>query len=344
MATSYANVLSVLNGITVEDLVANLPGKQFVHIDHSAISMTDNLIQISRKAAPEARAKLVELVNRGFSLYRLKDGVSSFVAHERIKDVWGSVKDGTFKTESGLVYSVTPPGSGTTKKLLVIFSSISSKMYQSGLARHFEQNFASAVKHIPPNTAILRIADLGGVCGAFYMDTNFLRTNEIQLSALLEKVINELHIASSDVVMFGTSKGATAALFYGVKHDSHFISVDPIVSDEHYIKTYRDAHFTVGVFPFTKQDKFRSLLEGAPAESQRNRILVYSSRSPQFTYINDIVRCSASGVAFRFVNCNDVLIKNHPDVASVTRDIWQALLNLSICGLPYIKKSVEIIR
>lgn len=344
MTDIYPNVLSIPNEASAQELVSSLSGKQFVHIDHAAISTTDNLIEISRKAQPEARSKLVELANRGFSLYRLRNGVSSFVAQERIKDVWGHVKDGTYKFTDGLIYNLIAPVSGVTTKLLVIFSSISGKMYQSPMARHFEQNFSSAGKHIPPNTAILRIADLGGVCGAFYMNTHYLQNNEVRLSLLLEKTIRELRLANSDVVMFGTSKGATAALYYGVKHDVNFVSVDPIVSDEHYINVYRDAHFTVGVFPSTKQDKFNELLARDPTASSRNRILVYSRRSPQYDYINAIVWHSRCGKVFSFVDCNDQLIKNHPDVAGVTRDIWQALLNLSICGLSYTERGVEITR
>ena len=341
MSSDHPNVISFPFEAPLEEIVGSLERNQFVHIDHSKTSAGDNLIQIARKSA-DAKNKVVALANRGYSLYRLNAGVSSFVSSARVKDVWGAVKEGAYKAEDGMIYSVAAPEAGEVKKLLVIFSSISAKMYQSGLARHFEQNFASAAKHTPQGTAILRIADLGGVCGAFYLNTNYFEANEDRVSRLIEKIRQGFMLLGKDVLFFGTSKGGSAALYYGVKHNISFVAVDPIVSDEHYVHAYRDAHFTVGVFPATKQQKFSDLFKNAELRGERNRIVLYSARSPQFGYITNIVRDSRIGRDITFVNCLNDKIENHPDVAPVTRDIWQAAINLSLVGLPMRPSLVEI--
>ena len=87
----------------------------------------------------------------------------------------GAYKIKNYEYKDGLVYSLTPPQIDINPNLLVIFSSISGKMYQPFLHRYFEQNFKSINKHISPNTAILRIADIGGVTGAYYLNTNFYK-------------------------------------------------------------------------------------------------------------------------------------------------------------------------
>lgn len=342
-APTPSNVLNVPYEQATLLSLTQLDGKQFVHVDHSTISVDQNLIEISRKDTI-SKANLVALANRGFTLYRMKDGVSSFVRRDRLSKLWSLSREGTLKEHEQILYQVQLPESGVVRRLLVVFSSIAGKMYQASLMRHFEQNYKSALKHAVEDTAILRVPDLGGVCGSFYMNTVFAPDNEIRIASMLRHVVAMLGISGEDVVLFGTSKGGTASLYYGVKLGWKFVAVDPIVSDEVYLKRYNDAHFVTGVFPKSKQDSFSELLthsRSSPLQRPGNAIVIYSDRSPQFDYINTIV-ANADGGQISFVNCSDPRIKNHPDVAPVTRDVWQVMVNMALLGLPYKERRADV--
>src|SRR5699024_3902474 len=122
--------------------------------------------------SPQAKNLLLELTRLGFSLYYNTTNESRFIRHDRIVHHWPAVKDGSFSiSDQGIVHKLEKPESGTFEKLVVVFSPINSK---PRLIRYFRPSFATLMKYIPRNTAILRIADVGGVKGAFYLDSNYL--------------------------------------------------------------------------------------------------------------------------------------------------------------------------
>jgi hypothetical protein len=306
-----------------------LAGKNYVHVSHQDQAQSENLIQISRKNV-RAKDLIVALANNGFSLYKSSEGVSSFVFHNQIANLWRPVNNKNLLDHDDVVYTLSPASDDIVPtRLLVIFSSISGDIYQSSLRRHFEQNFASVHKYIPADTLVLRIADMGGVVGSFYMNTNFLHDNEQRISNLIRKVMAEHGIVSPHVVLYGTSKGATGALYHGIKNDLRFVAVDPIVSDEHYVQTYNDSHFTVGTFPENKEAVFRRLMKEADTMPQ-NSSVIYSTNSPQYKYIGTVLCQTQSGSSLFFFNSRHPKIKDHPDVGPNTINIAVMLMNMGL--------------
>lgn len=61
--------------------------------------------------------------------------------------------------------------------------------YNASIERRcFNKNFPSVGKYIPYDTAILRISDVGGVVGSFYINNNFSNKIETDIIRLFENI------------------------------------------------------------------------------------------------------------------------------------------------------------
>lgn len=321
--------------IPVEELKARikaLPRLNFVHLDHKTISQTPNetIITLARKD-PAIKEKLVVLANAGFHLYVLRDGVSSMVRHRRIKTLWRNVIAGDIKVDSNDIFYKLEPATGAGEpRLLVVFSAIAAQIYTPSLMRHFEQNFATAAKYVPKNTNILRIADFGGVVGSFYLNSHALPRHEDHIHARIVAMAKSLGVADENIVLYGTSKGGTAAAFYAMRHGWRAVAVDPILSDEHYVKSHRDLHFTLGTSASTKQERFAEVIQNVHAQTRLS--VVCSTRSPQFPFIESTL-VDRFRDRFLFLNSENTDIKTHPDVGRQTLPHALAQINRHLAGL-----------
>lgn len=330
-----ASVIHIDISTQLEELRAQIaarPRLNFIHIDHASLNDAEdqNIIMLARKNI-ETKAKLVEMVNAGYHLYVLRDGVSSLVRHRRIPTLWRNVISGEVQVDSNGIYHAVAPAAGAGEpRLLVVFSSVAGKMYTPSLMRHFEQNFASIGKFIPQNTHIMRIADFGGVVGAFYLNTNALPQNEEHIHSRIAATARELGVAEENIVLYGTSKGGTAAAFYAMRHGWRGIAVDPILSDEHYIYVHRDLHFTQGTFPAPKEARFAQLVQAVHPQARLS--VVCSTRSPQFPYIESTL-IDRFRERFLFLNSENSSINTHPDVGPQTVPHALAQINRHLAGL-----------
>jgi len=328
--------------ILSDDFLAR-PVLEFIHISHKENPVvSENLLHIARKNDP-LRQVVARLSNHGFHLYALRDGVSSYVRHGRIPTLWNKVVNKTYDIDAnGLVYSVTPaPLKSGERKLLVVFSSIAASMYNASLNRYFEQNFKSINKYVPEDTAVLRIADIGGVLGAFYLNTNYLPSNEQNIQELIRWVLERHGIDRTRTTFYGVSKGGTGALYHAILGGYNATVVDPIVSDDHYVDRYNDLHFTRWVHAQKKQDRFRELALSRDREQSRLAV-VYSHRSPQYPYINEIVG-GGFGDIVSFFDSDNPRIKKHPDVGPATINSTVMLINMMLYGFEIPKGSRVII-
>jgi len=308
---------------------------QFVHVDHSGAGQPgQNFIEIARRDA-QAKDIIVALANRGFMAYALREGTTSFVHYKRLPTLWNKVKDGDCEVDqNGLIYSFEKAlNDHPVKHLLVVFSSMAATIYTASMMRHFEQNFSTVQKYMPAGTAVLRIADLGGVVGGWYMNTHGLPDNEANVRALIERIIDRAGISPDDVVFYGVSKGASAALYHGLQGKYRVVAVDPILADEHYVKMHRDSHFTIGVFPKDKLDKFRELSAAIDPESIAPTVIICSQRSPQFPYITSVLG-KALNDRIAFFNSLHPDIKVHPDVSPKTLNVAVMAMNMLFYGMP----------
>lgn len=330
-----ASVIHIPTGTPVDELrdrIASLPRLNFVHVDHSAVSRNpdDNIITLARHD-PAIRENLVTMANAGFHLYTLREGVSSMVRHRRISTLWHMAIAAEVAVDDNDIFSKLEqaPGGGEPR-LLVVFSSIAGKMYTPSLMRHFEQNFASIGKYVPKNTHILRIADFGGVVGSFYLNSLALPENEDHIRARIEDAAARLGVARGNIVLYGGSKGGTAAAFYAMRHGWRAVAADPILSDDHYVRKYNDLHFTQGTFAATKQQRFAELVQAVHPEARLS--VICSTRSPQFPYIDDML-IGRFRDRFLFLNSENSEIRSHPDVGRQTIPHALAQINQHLAGL-----------
>lgn len=329
---------------SVDGLLSDIKNSNyaFIHLTDSTGLMGSNSFIKTAYLNKEVREIAVELAKAGYYVYRVVDGVARFVHEEHIPTLWHLVKDGTYKvSEEGLVYCLEGPiARGPAQNLVVVFSSISSDIFGNGLSRYFNQNYKSLYKYLPDDTAILRIADIGGIVGSFYLDTKFAPKNTQRIASLIESVRADLNLDKGSVITYGASKGATGALFHALNNGYKCVCVEPIVNDEYYETAYRDSHFTAdGIFTDSKEGVFTELLHRTSlgsdlaATPEISTVVIYSEQSPQATYIEKVIHPDPSST-ISLVNFRHPLIKDHPDVSPQSLNLVSMYLNMMCYGLP----------
>lgn len=309
-------------------------GARFVHVLHGPdVPENFNLLRMAR-TRPLARRCLVELTRRGYYAYLVKDGATRFVRSDRVGGVWAKITEDEYRiNEEEVVFRVEPPlEEKPPKRLVVVFSAVHEFPNRASLQRYFSQDFPSIRKYLPHGTAVLRIADLGGVVGAFYLNTAHRPHNADAIRRLIESTRGELGIDHDRVVLFGVSKGGTGALYHGLTGGYRFASVDPILSDEHYETHYDDSHYTKGgIFTEPKEATFTRLL-GTCAAADGKCALICSENSPQFETISRLLFPRFAGTMSIF-NARDESITEHKEVGPRTINLSVMLLSMQLHGL-----------
>lgn len=315
----------------------------YIHIkDDNNVLTGRSILQVAHQD-PRIKLLVNGLAQRGYYVYHTTNGVSKFVKHEYISTMWQSVINGTYSiSKKDVVHILEPPvAKVAARKLIVVFSSIGGDIFGEGLFRYFTQNYKSVQKFVPNDTAILRIADIGGVVGAFYLDTTYRMDNAERIGTLIEEKRLQLGLAKDDVITYGASKGATGALFHALTNGYRSISVEPIVNDHYYEKSFGDTHFTAaGNFPRSKEAVFGELIEhhrtkimsGFGVMAPRIAV-IYSEQSPQFPYIDALLGQHYTP-DICLVNFTHPNIHDHPDVSPASLNLLATFMNMACYGLP----------
>ncbi|AUZ88490.1 hypothetical protein CVO76_13205 [Arthrobacter agilis] len=312
----------------------------FIHVHDVKGKVGDRGILKAAHQNSGIRETVNALAQRGYYVYHTTDGVSKFVKDEHIPKMWHSVLNGTYSvSDEDIVHIVEEPGAGVPpRKLIVVFSSIGD-IFNEGLFRYFTRNYQSIRKFVPQDVAILRIADIGGVVGGFYLNTTYRPDNAERISSLIENKRLQLGLTKDDVITYGASKGATGALFHAVTNGYKSVSVEPIVNDHYYETAFGDTHFTSGGnFPATKEFVFGSLIQehknrlmAKSAVSSPRIAVIYSEQSPQFPYITELLAHNAPS-DITLVNVTHPGIKDHPDVSPASLNLTATFLNMLCYG------------
>lgn len=310
----------------------------FVEVDHGQYAESKkNLIQIAATNA-QVKDSLYGLAGRGFHLYKSDDTTSWFVAQRKIVDLWHRVRQGELSVaDSGLIYTMSSSiDIDQCKSMLVIFSSMADDLNKSSLNRYFEPNFKSVHKFVPDDTLVLRIADIGGVVGGFYMPTTFDPLSASKVSNLIEAIISRHGIDRKRVVLYGASKGGTGSLYHAMMSGLTCVSVDPVVHDSFYEQTYNDSHWTAGsLFTLKKEEEFNQMVT---SYSSRERAdyesigVVCSPRSPLFDSITEFTDKIPQDSARVFIS-NNPKIDSHPGVSRETLRTVTGLINSYLLGI-----------
>ncbi|PME47028.1 XcbB/CpsF family capsular polysaccharide biosynthesis protein [Vibrio lentus] len=318
--------------------------QDIIEIDRSKIGDTDeernnyNLYALA-KNNKNVKDLVIKLANNGFYITEHKKGTSTFTNYRNKEEFIkrGGLKN--LKFDCNLFYSVEEPKINFGEnKLLVIFSSVSNFPYNASIkTRNFFPIFKTISKYIPENTTILRIADIGGVVGSFYLNSQYDQKIESNIQFLIEKIQKNLSIKKENIVLYGASKGGTAATYHSIIGCYKCVAVDPIVSDIFHEETYNDPHFTNGgIFKLSKQELFSKALKDYKINSSIN--IIYSHNSPIYKDIEDIFK----GTKINLIEVYHPHIKSHPDVGGKTINILLSMINGLFYNLHKIEsKSVE---
>ncbi|RCS69133.1 XcbB/CpsF family capsular polysaccharide biosynthesis protein [Vibrio casei] len=275
---------------------------------------------------PKVKSLIVKLSNSGFYMTSHSDGKSIFSNYSNIESFQKNSNLDSKLRYKKLFYTLEPPEIKNKKNnLLVVFSSVSDFPYNANIERrNFFENFKTIRKYIPHNTYILRISDIGGVVGSFYLNNNFNDEVESTIQELLIKVSNDLSIENKDIVLYGVSKGGTASLYHGILGGYKCVAVDPIVCDDYHQKNHNDSHFTIGTFPQSKKNKFTELMTH---DIHKNVNIIYSQNSPIFNDIETIIKSNDKNNNINLFNIEHPKIKSHPDVGPNTINILMLIIN-----------------
>ncbi|TCT15148.1 hypothetical protein EDC51_10652 [Bibersteinia trehalosi] len=304
-----------------------------IYIDKSTIGKDEkeklnfNFLAVGR-ANNEAKKLIAQLSNNRYFLTAHSNGVSLFKKFNNADDFLPNFNNKAVKTWNDTFYILEEPieKEQSNSRLLVIFSSIADLPFNASIDRRmFFKNFPKVGKYIPKNTYILRIADIGGVLGSFYLNSNSDMQFENKIKDLIHKIQLENSISDKHTVLYGTSKGATGALYHGIKMGLNTLAVDPIISDVHYLEKFNDLHFVSDVFPESKQDKFAKLFTEYKDKDLTHIKLVTSPNSEQFNYISELILIPNIRLcSYIFSNPN---IKGHTDMGEHTLNFVTSMLN-----------------
>jgi len=309
---------------------------KFVHVDTLGVVKSGHNLMVASRQDSRARDLLNYLARNGYYIYTVKDDKTRLVHHDQVRNLWKAVQEKQYQiTDDNIVYTYAPPPEGDATQLVVVLASMSPNPFESSINRHFVQNYASIQKQLVPGTGVLRVADLGGVKGAFYLDTTYLPNNSKQISEFIRQFAEGKGIPDSRIVLYGASKGGTGATYHGIANGWNFVAVDPIVDDRLYVEKHNDLHFTTGgIFPRTKEETFHGLLssvDGARYPEHYSPIVICSERSPQYQTITSTLRGIPTPLTV--LNSRNRSIKDHPDVGRQTLQLQATALNSLLTGL-----------
>jgi len=319
---------------------------QTLYIDRSKVGdikeRGHNLIGFSRRELI-IREFIVKLASNGFFLVSSLKGNSRFEKFIKAEDFKDNIKVKNLKIYNNIYYTIQEPILKFSKpRLVVIFSSVADRAFNADISiRNFFTNFETISKYIPQNSYILRIADIGGIIGNFYMNTTFSNSIENNIQELLKYILDIYYIDKDDVILYGGSKGGTASLYHSILGGYKAIAVDPIVSDKYHEKYSDDSHFTkrygeYAIYPKSKKEKFINLIRNSKIEDN-NIYIIYSQQSPIYMDINNIIKKNDKENKINYLNVCHPQIKTHPDVASKTINILLSIMNNLFYNLSEIK-------
>lgn len=333
-------------GASITELLDTLRSGNYpyLHLADSKGVIGDKTLLAAAHRNSELKRYVIALTKVGYHVYHVVDGVARFVREDHIPKMWHSVRDGNYQvSDEGLIYKLEEPvAGGPTNNLVVIFSSIGGDIFGNGLSRYFTMNFKSIQKHLPADTAILRIADIGGAVGSFYLDTQSAPHNSKRVTNLIEAVRHERHLGKESVITYGASKGATGALYQALTNGYRCVCVEPIVNDAYYETAFGDTHFTRdGVFLKSKEEFFNEAMEQhertivhTSAFASSSIVVVYSDQSPQAPYIRETLG-GHNTAAVSLVNFRHPSISDHPDVSPNSLNLISMYLNMMCYRFPF---------
>lgn len=296
-----------------------------------------NLIILARKDQKKrgpAYQLYKKLLKHDYILYAHEDGISKLYQRRYVNEFlnhndWNRVGD--------VYYTLDAPKrrkghkTKTDKKLIVIFPCMpSAKKYDHHVFtdRMFVKLFKKIESFLTENVYIMRIMDLNVSHGSYFINTVNNQTLEEDISNAIIEVRDQLNLQNKDIVLYGTSKGGTGALYYGAKLDLKCLAADPIIhlgeynkNDTHFLRDMRKEEISEDINDYLRQ-----------GSNYKKYIIASENVAFNFKYSSKII-----GKNVIKLNKKDERIQKHTEVLRQTKFEQLMLLNHMLLDKNWIK-------
>lgn len=311
--------VSVSNTASLSIQLTDLPTPEFDWSkDRIAIATHDahNLLWLARHD-PKVKAVYRELLSHDYVLYMHNKGRSYMIRRPLVGQIW---EKNDLHQGGQTFYTIQEPlqnkqNALAPARLAVVFSSMppAADYYSGNIAkRMFFQNYPSLPKHLIKNTFILRIMDLNRNTGSYYMNTNNYPDFESDVQRIIHDVMTQYNVDQDNVVLYGGSKGGSAALLHAILGNYHGVAVDPIFNQTPYWTKHADLHYLHGVLPEKLLPLYQTLLD---SHANSREVTIIGSNQVLQNYA-EYTRLKSKSI--RILTVQDNHIKDHPDVAANT--------------------------
>ena len=194
----------------------------------------------------------------------------------------------------------------------------------NALSRFNPHLFDNFTRSLIKDTVVIRIADVNGVRGGFYVNSCNYSTYEDDLSEFLENMINTYDVDRMNVILHGTSKGGVGALFYGGKHKLKSVSVDPVLDGEWVIKNQNNNHFV---------DGFRNYINLVPVINE----FLSNNNSETYVignhYVENTWKILKKLKGVELIDIDDQTVSTHQKISPNCVPEWLMLINKLLLSL-----------
>lgn len=221
------------------------------------------------------KKQFTQLIENDYMLYMHTKGCSYFIKRNKVYTIWQRKDLIQYKD---LFYTLEKPikeneNNCAPKRLIVLFSSVPdlAHYYSPNIAfRCFTPNTSIISKHLLKNTLVMKIMDLNLSHGSYYLNTVNNPDFEQCVQKAIDIVCEENQIDSEDVILYGSFKGGTAALYHGYLGNYKAVSVSPTITFTPEKFNMLDVHF----FEKLKIDSIINLLMKVREQSSTEKIII----------------------------------------------------------------------
>jgi hypothetical protein len=169
--------------------------------------------------------------------------------------------------------------------------------------------------------------------GGFYLNTRRHPDRTTRVTELINRIAAEHEIPARRIVVYGASKGGTAALHYGAINGWSSVAVDPVLDDEHYETAFPDTHWTAGqLFLQRKREVFDDLARSYRPTDGTHLTVVTSPKSQQYQYIASVLQRFPAD-SLHVIRTHHPAISDHPHVSARTLPLVSATINMYLLGV-----------
>lgn len=245
----------------------------------------------------------------------------------------------SFSVLNNVFYTVEMPRAveAEKKKLLIVFS-YTHKSNENLTDRYYSHPYPFVGNSIMPNTYIVRVCDMADAFGSHGLNTQFDDTIEDNFQAFIASLMKMYHVEKEDVVLFGSSSGATAAAYHAITGGYRALAIDPYLGDETYYQGQDALYLKSLKLPVA--DAFDGLVQRYAGERLENPVVLCTS--PGSDFYASVRRFKEELPQIGLIEVNSKKIKKHTDVAPNTAFLGYAVLNNLMFGVDVGDFSVDM--